>query len=309
MAKLFIIGNGFDLHHGMKTSYKDYKHYLNKTNRKTTSIIFEMYPLLNNINNRTDNDEMIDLLWSDVEGNSTFDYELWADSIDSSLDEYSKGSKSLQAQSDIKKAKKFYRDIFKEWVNTISLGDKKTDIEELILPEDYFITFNYTLTLEELYNIPSNHILHIHGKIDDNNELEFGSFANDPKKVLNELNNKYFDRIDKDEDLVKMISNLSKVVKNMSKGFNKNLKKLKDFVNNIEDKLSEVVIYGLCIKPKFMDEPYFKKFLFDYFKDIKWTCYYFNEKEQINQWVYFKLNNLDKKLTQLPMNDFNYDGK
>ena len=108
-------------------------------------------------------------------------------------------------------------------MNTISLGDKKTDIEELILPEDYFITFNYTLTLEELYNIPSNHILHIHGKIDDNNELEFGSFANDPKNVLNELNNKYFDRIDKDEDLVKMISNLSKVVKNMSKDFNKNL--------------------------------------------------------------------------------------
>ena len=302
MAKLFIIGNGFDLHHEMKTSYKDYKHYLNKTDRKTTSIIFEMYPLLNNINNCTDNDEMIDLLWSDVEGNSTFDYELWADSIDSSLDEYSKGSKSLQAQLDIKKAKKFYRDIFKEWVNIISLGDKKIDIEELISPEDYFITFNYTLTLEELYNIPSNHILHIHGKIDDNNELEFGSFANDPKKVINELNNKYFDRIDKDEDLVKMISNLSKVVKNMSKGFNKNLKKLKDFVNNIEDKLSEVVIYGLCIKPKFMDEPYFEKFLFDYFKDIKWTCYYFNEKEQINQLVYFRLNNLDKKLTQLPMN-------
>ena len=119
MAKLFIIGNGFDLHHEMKTSYIDYKHYLNKTDRKTTSIIFEMYPLLNNINNCTDNDEMIDLLWSDIEGNSTFDYELWADSIASSFHTYSKGSKSLQAQSDIKKAKKFYRDIFKEWVNII----------------------------------------------------------------------------------------------------------------------------------------------------------------------------------------------
>ena len=88
----------------------------------------------------------------------------------------------------------------------------------------------------------------------------------------------------------------------MSKDFNKNLKKLKDFVNNIEDKLSEVVMYGLCIKPKFMDEPYLKHFLFDYFKYIKWSCYYFNEKEQINQLVYFNLNNLDKNLTQLPMN-------
>lgn len=100
-----------------------------------------MYPLLNNINNCTDNDEMIDLLWSDVKENSTFDYELRADSIASSFHTYSKRSKSLQAQLDIKKAKKFYRDIFKEWVNIISLGDKKTDIEELISPEDYFITF------------------------------------------------------------------------------------------------------------------------------------------------------------------------
>ena len=30
---LYIIGNGFDLHHGFKTSYKDFKQYLEKNNR------------------------------------------------------------------------------------------------------------------------------------------------------------------------------------------------------------------------------------------------------------------------------------
>lgn len=28
MARLFIIGNGFDLSHGLKTSYKDFKDFL-----------------------------------------------------------------------------------------------------------------------------------------------------------------------------------------------------------------------------------------------------------------------------------------
>ena len=28
MSKLLIIGNGFDLHHGMKTSYLNYREYL-----------------------------------------------------------------------------------------------------------------------------------------------------------------------------------------------------------------------------------------------------------------------------------------
>lgn len=28
MKKLYIIGNGFDIHHGLKTQYRDYKEYL-----------------------------------------------------------------------------------------------------------------------------------------------------------------------------------------------------------------------------------------------------------------------------------------
>lgn len=43
--------------------------------------------------------------------------------------------------------------------------------------------------------------------------------------------------------------------------------------------------------------------------NIKWTHYYIDEKDQINQLVCFRLNNLDKKITQLPMNGINVDGK
>ena len=38
----------------------------------------------------------------------------------------------------------------------------------------FFITFNYTSVLENLYGIPKNKILHIHGSLEENNELIFG---------------------------------------------------------------------------------------------------------------------------------------
>ncbi|MBT2755884.1 hypothetical protein J7E71_07975 [Mesobacillus foraminis] len=31
MKRLFIIGNGFDLHHGMKTSYWNFRNYISVT--------------------------------------------------------------------------------------------------------------------------------------------------------------------------------------------------------------------------------------------------------------------------------------
>jgi len=56
--KLYIIGNGFDLHHGLKTRYCDFVSYLKKKNK-------ELYcHLVHYINVESENK-----LWSDFEDN------------------------------------------------------------------------------------------------------------------------------------------------------------------------------------------------------------------------------------------------
>lgn len=168
MARLFIIGNGFDLHHNMKTKYSDYHNFLIEHKKIGDTIFFEMYPFKRKIEDTVDEDEILDMWWSDIEANSNFDFILWANSIDTaySCPPFTNGNgyKQLQAKADINKARKFYKDDFRTWINSINYGECCDDIKELISKEDYFISFNYTLTLERLYNIPKDHILHIHEK-------------------------------------------------------------------------------------------------------------------------------------------------
>ena len=40
--------------------------------------------------------------------------------------------------------------------------------------DSVFFTFNYTKTLENLYNIPSSNIIHIHGCVEDNEDFILG---------------------------------------------------------------------------------------------------------------------------------------
>ena len=49
---------------------------------------------------------------------------------------------------------------FAKWAKSIEISHHKVIS---LNPNSIFLTFNYTDTLEELYAIPENQILHIHG--------------------------------------------------------------------------------------------------------------------------------------------------
>lgn len=67
--------------------------------------------------------------------------------------------------------KKLIRDRFREWVESIDVSKAKPVVD---LPDTAsFITFNYTPTLEYVYDVRPDRILHIHGCV-----LEKTSFFN-----------------------------------------------------------------------------------------------------------------------------------
>jgi hypothetical protein len=44
MAKLFIVGNGFDRHHGMSTAYTNFADHLARANSELLDLIDEYFP-------------------------------------------------------------------------------------------------------------------------------------------------------------------------------------------------------------------------------------------------------------------------
>ena len=50
---------------------------------------------------------------------------------------------------------------FTEWVDSIDISHARQQLQ--LEPKSRFLTFNYTETLEKVYGIPNDNILHIHG--------------------------------------------------------------------------------------------------------------------------------------------------
>ena len=167
---LYIIGNGFDLAHGMKTSYEDFHQWLLDNGESSAVNRFEsLYPNITNNEGR----------WCDVEsalGSITLEetinydrnFQECSDEInceDSSHDAYRCGEK-LKNVVDILPC------LLKSWVASISTKDISPKFE--IIKDAKFLSFNYTRTLEDAYQIKTDNILHIHETIIENRPLVVG---------------------------------------------------------------------------------------------------------------------------------------
>ena len=166
IKNLYIIGNGFDLHHQINSSYSHFSSWL-KENKK------EVY------------DEIVKLY-----GNKVLDLEWWGDfeenlgyfDMREQIEEYS--YVNHPSEDDIEKCRSFdtmgaacdvreyvggvinkIKACFVEWVN--SFNSPNTQRKIVIKKENsYFINFNYSATLENIYGVKSNEICYIHMRND-----------------------------------------------------------------------------------------------------------------------------------------------
>ena len=151
---LFVVGNGFDLYHGLPTSYSHFYHWLKgRGDDEFVNALERLYPSKFGDKN---------LLWHD------FEKALGEFDIDSMFDQNFKGD-SLDWYPQIKNVitnqisqyVDRIKDEVKEWTKSIDVSKAK---KMLPLPvESKYLTFNYTPTLECIYDIPASQICHIHG--------------------------------------------------------------------------------------------------------------------------------------------------
>ena len=194
MSNLLIIGNGFDISHDMLTSYKNFHEFL----QNEYDAIDEENKYVPGINighhgeNVLNHESIIGLIcclvnevasdfldWSDFEDAlgkidliSCFDdlpilidSEGDRDFIHESYNNEDRGTELYVALEQINV-------YFSKWISSVKLAKhKKKDFVKLINPQkDIFLNFNYTKTLEELYDCKN--VYHIHGVLGE--ELLFG---------------------------------------------------------------------------------------------------------------------------------------
>ena len=166
--KLVIIGNGFDLNHGYDTSYHSYKKFLCSKKTQYTVGTFSIVDIF----------EMADEnLWNDFE-NALGDYPFdeWGNTYTSNInwDDDKQSDRDISYNSSLDDS---FREICNQLPSAIcqSLSDFVTSQTKMNTPkiplfqnyvnnDNYFITFNYTDTLEKIYGIKQEKICHIHGK-------------------------------------------------------------------------------------------------------------------------------------------------
>ena len=150
---MYIIGNGFDIYHGLPTSYRCFlcymlKHYPEEAKR--LGFIFDR--------------ENPDKLWSNFEEElETFDaFELVRNNFDTLVNTTENDFYNIFF--DIHSKLQMY---FSDWVKQINMemdNGKRLALDK----KAFFLNFNYTNTLERFYQINPSQICHIHLEAKEN---------------------------------------------------------------------------------------------------------------------------------------------
>lgn len=165
MAKLYIIGNGFDLWHELPTSYDHFYVFA-----KDLLDEMESYYLFDMTHSGP---------WSDFEnllGHFEWQYFYEAyNHIDVASDSF-KPSEAYGLEDELTEQADSHveaiKESFRKWIEKIDIS---TTRQKLNFPKDArYLTFNYTSTLQSVYGVAGDKVLYIHGHSENNDELIFG---------------------------------------------------------------------------------------------------------------------------------------
>lgn len=173
---LCIIGNGFDIHHGLETQYSDFREYLVHHGKMDYVMQLESFFQTEYLDK---NGKRNFLLWSNIEaaiGNYDLEalYHELTDWIEIDEDHMMQTAAQIEDSPNdfLAPVIENLPELMEEWISSINLYGVETDVD---FPRPTrFLSFNYTRLLEDAYHVPEKSILHIHGMIGDADKLVVG---------------------------------------------------------------------------------------------------------------------------------------
>lgn len=278
MPNLFIIGNGFDLAHEMRTKYNDFREYLSDNYHCSgNGYIYVPESVIGHHGEELQcDDEVVELIMYLLDSVAPYNYELknanWND-LETLLGEInlSECFDTVEKQYDREGDRNYFweqdiaasvcsnmslavpriSEFFSEWIQTIKLSDMpKPKFQKLLHKNnDLFFTFNYTRTLEHLYQCPDENVCHIHGVV---RETDFY----DPQNlILGHCGKK--DYYNDDSVPYEMGSELQSIYEQLRKNTTQQILLHQDFFEKIKNvPIEKIYSYGFSFSE--VDKPYIK---------------------------------------------------
>lgn len=240
---LFIIGNGYDLAHGMKTSYENFHEWLSENGESIAVRRLEfLYPNIKNQIGR----------WCDLESalgsislRKAIDYDKNYQDCSDEVNGENSSHDAYCCGENLKSVVDILPSLLSDWIASISTKDVTQQFK--IDDNAKFLSFNYTRTLEDVYHIKKDNVLHIHETVINNRPLVVG----------------YVDALFEKEEFVPNDDTIDvTLVKNILSHNRKPVDvilqepKPKEWFKSL-NQVESVVVYGhSCSK---VDKPYFQK--------------------------------------------------
>lgn len=287
ITKLYIIGNGFDLHHYLKTGYHDFANYLREKHNDiyTTLESYVSYPT-------SEND-----LWSRFEENLA---NLDAEEI---LSEHSDRLPNYASDDFRDRDRYVFPDImeehfqkltsglfsaFEEFIQRVKFPNYSWEYKIEIDKEATFLTFNYTNTLERVYSIDRSKIIYIHNSAFYGSEGIILGHGIDPENFeekrpeppdnleSEKLEEWYNQNDDYDYSYDEGKQNLMRYFKATYKPTREIINQNSYFFENLKA-LKEIFIFGHSMSS--IDLPYFEEIVKNLSSGVKWTVSFYNSLE------------------------------
>lgn len=268
---LCIIGNGFDMHHGLETGYSSFYEYLTRNGKGDFASQLESFFQTEYVD---ENGHHRFLLWSDLEkaiGAYDLDHIFHesTDWIEIDYDHMMQTSAQIEDSPDTFLAPLLegLPSEMEKWIGSVGL--KGVDADVVFPVPSIFLSFNYTRTIEEVYHVPEHKVLHIHGVVGGSSDLIVGHKGRcDEHDALDEAVPIY-------EENSKM--NIIRIMQVNRKPTEEIITRNAPFFQSLHD-ISDVYVYGHSYS--MVDKDYFEEIRKSIGEEAQWHLGCHDEKDR-----------------------------
>jgi hypothetical protein len=323
MRNLYIIGNGFDLYHGLDTKYQSFAKYLAEKDNEVYELFLTYYGLPDLSNAQITDEEYA--AWATFElALADLDYkQILDDYSDSIANPAANNFKDrdwhtyqIEMEMIIEKLTEKLISNFNNFILNLKYPKNIDDKKIKILPQSLLLNFNYTNSIEKLYGISDTSICYIHNKAKQNDSNIILGHGTDPTNFIendpeppNNLNEEELelwreamaDQHDYSYESAKseILSYYTKAFKNTENIINQNA----DLFNKLSN-IENVYVLGHSISE--VDIKYFEKVFETIKKDAKWLVTYYSDYEKQKHLITLTTLGIKQhNLTQIKMEDLN----
>ncbi|WP_335989769.1 bacteriophage abortive infection AbiH family protein [Acinetobacter bereziniae] len=296
--KLYVIGNGFDLYHGLDTKYTSFGRYLKNNYYRTYDLLLEYFGFEDL--ELDPNSTQACPLWSEFETHMSglciqsvlgACEELLPNYASDSFRDRDRSDFAIEIERIVKLLTTQLLNAFKEFISNVQYPDL-SEIKVINLDSKaHFLNFNYTDTLSEYYGITDEKVVFIHGKAKDKEtQLVLGhgidpeKFQESPSEPPEGLSDEDYEQWEQDQaDQFDYSYELGK--QEINNYFVKSFKDTSTVIRQNSDFFScisnvdEIYILGHSLAE--VDLPYFIKLKNSVRSNVKWvvTCRSLTSKE------------------------------